>query len=203
MENFRRISHAIDVRPFIQEIDSVKNAWSIHRGRKEKVKVQRDADAISLRGLRKSKIAGGKRRDVHESRFTSASKLFPAIRSFLLESAATLDGELSRAKVVRLPPGGVVYPHIDRGEYYRIRDRYHFVLQSDEGNLLTCDDEEIWMKAGELWWFDNKKEHSAVNASNTPRIHIIFDLFHKPGAIQPQPRRSRDIQQSARPGLLS
>jgi len=84
---------------------------------------------------------------------------------------------LSRAKVVRLPAGAKVYPHIDRGEYYRIRDRYHLVFQTAPGNLLRCDDEEVHMKRGELWWFDNKKMHSAINASERDRIHFIFDLL--------------------------
>ena len=51
------------------------------------------------------------------------SRKFPVIRAFLEAFAAEQDAELGRAKIVRLKPGHTVYPHIDRGEYYRVRDR--------------------------------------------------------------------------------
>ena len=72
---------------------------------------------------------------------------------------------------MKLKPLGRVYRHFDRGEYYRIRDRYHLVLQSEAGSLLTSGDEQMRMQEGELWWFDNKKFHEAYNLSEQPRIH--------------------------------
>lgn len=179
MKNFRLIQGGIDVEPFQQEIASVPNAWNLNSGRKDKIAVQREADAIPIRGLRKSKINGRKNCDVHESRFTHTSKQFPKIRELLTSLAEQLGSELSRARVVRLPSGGKVYPHIDRGEYYRLRDRYHLVFKTEPGNTLTCEDEELHMKVGELWWFDNKKEHSAQNTSDEDRVHFIFDLLKR------------------------
>jgi len=163
----------------LDEIASVPDAWGLNAGRKQKIAVQRDVDAIPIRGLRKSKIAGRDKWDVHESRFTNISRNFPKIRALLTSLAEELNGELSRARIVRLPPGGKVYPHIDRGEYYRQRDRYHLVFVTAPGNLLTCEDESVHMKTGELWWFENKREHSAENASDVDRIHFIFDLLKR------------------------
>ena len=121
-------------------------------------------------------IAGRQRRDVHESRWTTGSQRFPLARAFLEETARTLGGELSRAKLVCLPPGNRVYPHVDRGEYYRARDRFHLVLRSS-GSWMRAGDEEVRMRAGELWWFDNDQEHEACNDGDTDRIHLIFDLL--------------------------
>ena len=177
MRYFKLIEKEYPVTPLLEEIASVENAWALNEGRQSKIKVQREAVSIPIRGLRKSKIAGRKKWDVHESRFTTISKQFPRIRSCLESLAQCLDGELSRAKVVRLEPGHRVYPHVDRGEYYRIRDRYHLVLKSEPGNYLKAGDERNWMKPGELWWFDNKATHEAENASNGSRIHFIFDLL--------------------------
>ncbi|MEL6920992.1 MAG: aspartyl/asparaginyl beta-hydroxylase domain-containing protein [Pseudomonadota bacterium] len=42
---------------------------------------------------------------------------------------------------------------------------------------MRAGDEEVRMKTGELWWFDNKAEHEAMNDSETDRIHLIFDLL--------------------------
>ena len=177
MKYFRRIKHDVDVQPFLDEIAAVSEAWDLSTGRQDKIAVQREAQSIPLRGLVKSKIGNRKRRDVHESRYTTTSRKFIVARAFLESFAAEQDAELSRAKIVRLMPGRRVYPHIDRGEYYKLRDRYHLVLQSAAGSYLKSGDEEVRMRVGELWWFDNKAVHEAHNDGSAERIHMIFDLL--------------------------
>lgn len=182
MKHFRRVKTAIDPKAFLEEIAAVGGAWTAATGRQDKIKVQREALAIPLRGLRKSAVQGRKARDVHESRWTSGSKTYPLACQFLRAFAAEQNGLLGRAKIVCLPPGGRVYPHIDRGEYYRSRNRYHLVLRSTQGSWLKAGDEEVRMREGEVWWFDNKQVHEAVNDGEQDRIHMIFDLLPKAGA---------------------
>jgi len=177
---FRLIKAGIDPAPFLAEIAAIPDAFDMQRGRQNKVAVQREARAIPLRGLRASAIAGRKRRDVHESRWTTISRQYPLARAFLEETALALDSELSRAKIVSLPPGHRVYPHVDRGEYYRLRNRYHLVLSSN-GSWMRAGDEEQRMRSGELWWFDNDQEHEAHNDGDCDRIHLIFDLLPRGG----------------------
>ena len=177
MKCFRLMKKNVDVQPFLNEIASIPDVWSQSTGRQDKIAVQREAEAIPLRGLVKSKIGGRKRRDVHESRYTSGSKKFLVARAFLESFAAEQDAELGRGKIVRLMPGRRVYPHIDRGEYYRVRDRYHLILQSAAGSYLKAGDEEVRMAEGELWWFDNNQMHEAYNDGEAERIHIIFDML--------------------------
>lgn len=177
MKYFRLMKKNVDVQPFLNEIASIEGAWEQSTGRQDKIAVQREAEAIPLRGLVKSKIGDRKRRDVHESRYTSGSKKFLVARAFLESFAAEQDAELGRGKIVRLMPGRRVYPHIDRGEYYRLRDRYHLILQSASGSYLKAADEEVRMAEGELWWFDNNQMHEAYNDGDVERIHIIFDML--------------------------
>ncbi len=176
-KQFELIKDGIDTTPFLDEIASVEGAWDLQKGRQDKIPVQREAKSIPIRGVRKSKISGRKPVNVHESRFTYTSQKFPLVRRFLQEFAKEWGGELSRAKLVLLPPGNRVYPHIDRGDYYRVRDRFHLILQTGEqGSWLRTADEEVRMKTGELWRFNNKGMHEAHNDSETDRIHFIFDL---------------------------
>jgi hypothetical protein len=42
------------------------------------------------------------------------------------------------------------------------------------------------VKPGELWFFDNKVMHRAVNPSDTPRVHIIFDGYPLVKWVRPQ-----------------
>ena len=177
LKYFKRIRSNVPTEPFLTEIASVDDAWANATGRQDKIEVQREALAIPLRGLRKSMIFGRQRRDVHESRWTTGSVSFPVARAFLEDVSSELDADLSRAKIVCLPAGRRVYPHIDRGEYYRFRGRYHFVLKSSAGSWLKTGDEEVRMKEGELWWFDNDQMHEAFNDGDEDRIHIIFDLL--------------------------
>lgn len=176
LQYFKRLDSSIDPTPFLDEIDAIDGIWHEQTGRQKSSKVQREALAIPLRGLRKSAQGNRARRDVHESRWTSGSVRLPVARRFLEKTAETLASTLGRAKIVALPPGMQVYAHIDRGEYYRVRNRYHLVLKSD-GSWMRAGDEEVSMKTGELWWFDNNAEHEAKNLGSQNRIHMIFDLL--------------------------
>lgn len=177
MKYFKRILENVATEPLLTEIASVSDAWAQATGRQDKIAVQREALAIPLRGLRKSMLYGRKRRDVHESRWTSGAASFPLACGFITEVATLLDADLSRAKIVCLPAGRRVYPHIDQGEYYRFRGRYHLVLKSSAGSWLKAGDEDVRMREGELWWFDNDQMHEAHNDGDEDRIHIIFDLL--------------------------
>jgi len=177
MKYFELKEPKIDPAPYLQEIESIDNAWAEATGRQDKIKVQREALAIPLRGLRKSAIGDRKRRDVHESRWTTGSVKYPKTRAFLEAFAEKQNSILGRAKIVCLPAGKRVYPHIDQGEYYRVRDRYHFVLRSTAGSWMKTGDEEVRMKEGELWWFDNNTIHEARNDGDQDRIHMIFDML--------------------------
>lgn len=176
MKNFRRLQTAIDPTPILDEVAAIDGIWLEQTGRQRSADVQREALAIPVRGLRKSAQGDRPRRDVHESRWTSASVRLPAARTLLKQVADAETSIMGRAKIVSLPPGNKVYPHVDRGEYYRVRNRYHLILQS-AGSWMRAGDEEVRMKTGELWWFDNKAEHEAMNDGETDRIHLIFDLL--------------------------
>jgi Aspartyl/Asparaginyl beta-hydroxylase len=177
MQHFKRLSSAIDTVALLNEIGSVENAWDIATGRQEKIAVQREALAIPIRGLCKSAIGEKARRDVMESRWTTSSAKFPEVRALIEHWARQTCSQPGRAKIVCLPARRRVYPHIDRGAYYRQHDRYHAVLKSAQGSWLKAGDEEVRMREGELWWFDNQQVHEAFNDGDEDRIHIIFDML--------------------------
>jgi hypothetical protein len=103
---------------------------------------------------------------------------FPNTLSFL-ENFAKQKGELCRIVLFNLKENSEFLPHRDLGEYYRVRDRYHLVIESG-GSFLQSSDEECIMQEGELWWFNNKELHHGKNLSpEKRRIHIIFDILPK------------------------
>ena len=182
MRHFTRIAEFVDVSPFLAELDAAPQMWSADTSRQRKVRCQRNTQNIFLRAPRKPLPPGAKNaNDVHESRIAPAAERFPRTLAFCERIADALESTLGRATLVALLPSAVVYPHVDAGAYYRIRDRLHLVLKSLQGSPLTAGGETVVMREGELWAFDNKARHRAENPSPEPRVHLIFDVLPSPG----------------------
>lgn len=98
--------------------------------------------------------------------------------------------EWGRTFLVRLPAGGEVTAHQDEGKYADRFERFHICLQAGPGFEYSVRDSggavhTVSMKAGELWWFDHKSTHWALNKDPADRISMILD------AVAPKYRRER------------
>ncbi len=190
---FRRLKQGVNIAPLMAEITEKSPLWFYDTSRQQKVAPQAETQSIFLRRAAKPFPVGvDNARDVHDSCPTEVAKEFPVVMNWVEEFVKEIGGELGRLNIVRfkeiggelgrlnivrLAPKGRVYSHIDHGEYYRLRDRYHLVLQSRSGSWMKCGNQEAVMHEGELWWFDNKQPHEAFNPSEQWRIHIIFDVL--------------------------
>ncbi|MDB5259785.1 MAG: hypothetical protein JWN37_16, partial [Candidatus Nomurabacteria bacterium] len=105
-------------------------------------------------------------------------KHFPNTIKYLKQFAKENNCELQRVIFASLLPEGKVLPHVDRGEYFKYRDRYHLVLKSKGSEFSSGNEKQIFQE-GEMWWFANKELHSVKNLDNSERLHIIFDLLPK------------------------
>jgi hypothetical protein len=176
MKNFRRIRNDLSVNEFVAEIDQHSDLWLAETGRQERLKVQQETQAIALRV---GSVPSGSRFALEDSQQvddTQYASAFPLLMRFVNNFADDIGGALGRAYIVRLRPHGRVYRHVDWGQYYARRDRYHAVLVS-ENSEMNCGDETIVMRPGELWYFDNKTPHQSHNPSDKWRINLIFDVM--------------------------
>ena len=80
----------------------------------------------------------------------------------------------SRCGFLSLPVGEIVGTHTDQGTYYLTKDRYHLSIQGRY--KYHCGDDEVIVEPGTLFWFNNKKNHMAINTSKKERIAFIFDV---------------------------
>ena len=182
LKHFTRIADSVDVSPFLAELDAAPEMWFANTSRQRKIRCQRNTRNIFLRAPRKPLPHGAKNaNDIHESRVARSARKFPRTLAWCESVADTLSGTLGRATLVALLPHGRVFPHVDAGAYYRIRDRFHLVLRSARGSPLAAGDERIVMRPGELWAFNNKARHWADNPSDESRVHLIFDVLPAPG----------------------
>lgn len=181
MRHFSKIAE-VDARPLCAELDARPEMWLADTSRQCKVRCQRHTQNIFLRTPKKPLPPGAKNaNDVHASRVAPAAAKFPNALAFCVDFANAQGAELGRSVLVALMPKSRVFPHVDAGEYYRIRDRYHLVMRSSQGSPLRVENETVVMREGELWVINNKLEHSAQNFSEEPRIHLIFDLLPSAG----------------------
>ncbi len=178
LRNFRLVHPRIGVGGIGRELERNPLAWALSTRRQMRCVEQRETESIVLRRGEPASDA----EEIEDAQAVVdgvAAPYFPVTLAWVRATADTLGGELARVLFARLPPGGQVYRHIDRGAYYACRDRYHLVIESCGGSPMVCGRERVVMQEGELWRFDNKRPHEAFNPSDSPRVHLIFDLLMK------------------------
>ena len=84
--------------------------------------------------------------------------------------------KFSRCGFLSLPIGGEVGVHIDKGNYYLTRDRYHLAIQGSYD--YTVGGETVRVEPGTLLWFNNKLPHGTKNVGDCVRITFVFDVPH-------------------------
>ncbi len=178
MSYFIRIAENENISPILAELDASPDIWLADTSRQRNVRCQRNTLNIFLRSAKKPLPPGkSNANDIHESRIAPAARVFPRTLQYCQRVADAIEGQLGRATLVSLQPECKVFPHIDMGEYYRVRDRFHLVLKSPDGSPLTTEGETVVMQERELWVFNNKARHWAENQSDKPRVHLIFDVL--------------------------
>lgn len=85
--------------------------------------------------------------------------------------------ELGRVIITRMPSGAKIIPHVDEGKYAELYNRYHIILQNEQGSIFRCGNEVICMKTGDVYWFNTSLEHEVINNSDNERITLIVDLL--------------------------
>lgn len=80
----------------------------------------------------------------------------------------------ARCGYLSLPVGGSVGMHIDVGNYYLTKDRYHLSIQGRYEYMVG--DESIIVEPGTLFWFNNKLPHGSKNVGDCVRVTFVFDV---------------------------
>lgn len=186
----------IPVSAFIDQIEAEPELWRENTWRQDYVvggarpiSPQQDTEALMFLWAPENRIESV--RDSLDIVEHPNFKKFTALKTLLGICLARIEAvELGRVFVAKLKPNGQVIPHADYGKYADHFERFHLVLTSEPGNEFFVDTtkglrENCFMRPGELYWFDHKCPHWAVNGSPNPRMHLIID------AVAPKWRRER------------
>lgn len=189
MRNFLRIAEGMNVKPLLNAIYTKSDLWkaddflrkfpqgpfgetdTIYLRFQDHVPVETEAE---LDLYTQNKLAG---HDLHECPWRPEIDALPEARAHIMALVTALGAtRLGRCMINRLAPGGRIFPHADSAWHASYWERYHLVLQSEPGNVFRCGEEQVWMRQGEVWWFQNAIEHEVTNNSADDRIHLVMDL---------------------------
>lgn len=190
-QQFGLVGSGLNVAPLLASLQRQPELWSEYTFRQRFIgNTNRDTETVFLRYTK-----GRALRDIYleadEASDWPAFEKLPEARDLLARFCELLEPQkIGRMFIVALRPGGKVLPHEDVGMYSDRFERFHIPLQSDDGNEFFCQSSEsitesVFMRPGELWWFNHKKLHWVVNGSARDRLHLIVD------AVCPQYRKER------------
>ena len=191
LQNFKLIKAGADVTPLLSALDREQHLFDQITARQNAPgSPHADTKAIFLRWAKSQTI---------EAAFTEipaieypALEALPEARALIAEVVQAVGAkELGRVLITALKPGGKITRHADEGMVADHYERFHVALQSDDHNLFFSyrpdgTGEVVHMKAGQIWWFNHKRDHELSNASDRVRIHLIVDC------VAPEYRKERD-----------
>ena len=168
-ENIRIIKTGIDPKPFLDQMDSDHWNWV-----SKQKNLGGKKNPYGFLPLVWAKVPPGI--DPHEHSGKEPTGLYDhytEIHKFWKKYKIKKTG---RAAFFKLAPGRKVLEHIDRGDYYKNKDRYHLSLQGKY--RYRVGDEEMIVEPGTFFWFYNKVPHSAENVGDVDRITFVWDVPH-------------------------
>jgi hypothetical protein len=171
MTDIHIVNDNIDVSKIIKELNINASDWLVDTKRQTYLREQIHTETINLvKGYDPDPAV----RDVRDSHTYKITELYYHYPETIKILKTYFPVGLSRIAIVKLKAGKEVYPHIDLGKYYKVRHRYHLVVTGSY--LYHVGNESKQVHPGTLFWFDNKKMHSAFNNTTEDRISVIFDV---------------------------
>lgn len=178
MRHFHRLAEGIDVQPLLGQLDQQPELW-------DQIPFRRTAPNSPHAAMKDIWIRYRPPVELlypwsfaepFHSVFYPAWRVLPALKPITfglmsLVSAVELGGIL----LTRIPPGGAVMPHDDRGKWHAewFNLKVYIPLRSNDQCINFCGGDEVVMRAGEAWVFDNLVEHATYNRGDTERITLI------------------------------
>ena len=186
MNNIRIIQEKIDVSQILKQIETYPDDWG-NVGRMKGVDRQDPHTRLVKSGVLQLVMGGISQPgefigDTEICVPTEATTRHIAIQKWLAEQQL----RVGRCAFLRTPVGEITGKHIDQGNYYLTKDRYHLSISGtyrytvwDNGDDDNTK-EVVTIQPGTFFWFNNKKNHMAENIGDVPRIAFIFDVPMSP-----------------------
>jgi len=185
MQHFEKIAEGLDVAPVLDEILTTPDLWSAYAERTHDPESPHfGVPDIWVRYRKRSElVTGDDFRAPHFAEFYPAWRAMPSLHPIVYDLMARVRAVyLGGILITKIPPGGQVKPHHDRGSWHAetMNKKVYVPLQSNDGCINFCEGDEVVMRPGEVWTFDNLKTHSVQNRGDTDRITAIICMRCEP-----------------------
>ena len=121
------------------------------------------------------------RKDFHTSPHVPvwypAAKELPDAALLALQVCGIVNSEmLGSVFILKLPPGGRIYPHVDKSWNSTYFEKFCVGINGGEGKIFRFEDKTSFeAKEGELYQFENNILHSISNYTNEDWIALIVN----------------------------
>lgn len=178
MANIRVIKRGINISKILKQLQQYPEDWGAQK------QIEGVGDLVNEHGFPAVEagvlqlvigVVSSKEQYVGDSEMSTSTPAYnrhTEVIAFLKRHFKKFD----RCGFLSLPIGGEVGQHIDIGEYYQTRDRYHLAIQGTYD--YTVGGETVRVEPGDLIWFNNKLSHGTKNVGDCIRITFVFDVPH-------------------------
>lgn len=181
MRHFLKVADGIDVRAVNAELDAHPELWDEHPNRTYEGSPHHGVSDLWLRFRPFRELTRDESYlEPHFAEFYPAWSLLPALKPIVRQLMALEypDGfpvYLGGMLITRIPPGGSVKPHNDRGSWHAetMNTKVYVGLKSNPDCVNFCEDERITIGVGEAVMFNNLLTHSVENNGETERVTLI------------------------------
>ena len=182
---FELVAAGVDVSKVVAEIEAAPEMWGARRYRTEDAtSPHAGVPDIWLRYRPLDELTGPEAyKTPHVPVFYDEWRMVPSLHPIVyglmaVKRAVMLGGVI----VTRIPAGGRVQPHNDRGSWHAefMNTKLYLVLKDNPWALNHCGGDTVHMRTGDVWQFDNLVEHSVTNDGPTDRWTAIISMRSEP-----------------------
>lgn len=169
MKNLLQIASGLNVLPLRLQLQRNQHLWNRNTIRTENpTSPHHGCDDIWVRHLPEGKNSHA------DSEWMLSAQALPAAADIAFGLMSLVKGErLGGVLITRIPPGHAVRPHIDRGWHAEYYDKFAVQIASHQQQAFCFEGESLCAAPGDVYWFDNSKEHWVENNSPVERITLI------------------------------
>jgi len=172
---FQKITR-YNVAALEDELDAHPELWNNHPARTQHDVFFGTSD-IWVRFRDPTELTGPEKYgEPHFPVFYPAWHLLPALHPIVFDLMAREKAtHLGGIMFTRIPAKGQVKPHHDRGGWHaeHYKRKIYVPIKTNDNVLNTCEEEEVVMRRGDAWFFNNLVTHSVVNAGDSERVTLI------------------------------
>lgn len=180
MKHFARIATGLNVAPALLQVEAQPELWDRDT---ERMTVPDSPHAQSsdmwLRFRPRAELTSRQSfAEPHFAAFWPAWHALPGLHPIVFHIMAMLGAVyLGGILMTRIPAGCKILPHIDRGWHPEFNaTKAYVILKANERCVNHCLDEQVVMRPGEAWLFNNLITHSVDNDGDSERIAMVITM---------------------------